>query len=112
MDISVLKHGGVQAIKLRGDLKIGPPVDAVRQTIEEILGGGDSCLVIDLEEVPMIDSSGIGVLVRSLTSAKARGGDLRLVNPSRLAIQTLKIVGLLKLFQVFHDEQEALASFQ
>jgi anti-sigma B factor antagonist len=112
VDISVLKHGEVQAIKLRGDLKIGAPVDALRQTIEEILGGGDSRLVIDLEEVPMIDSSGIGVLVRSLTSAKSRGGDLRLVNPSRLAVQTLKIVGLLKLFQVFGDEKEALASFQ
>lgn len=112
MDISVLKHGDVQAIKLRGDLKIGPPVDVFRQTVEELLNGGDSRLVIDLQEVPMIDSSGIGVLVRSLTSAKSRGGDLRLVNPSRLAVQTLKIVGLLKLFQVFENEQEALASFQ
>ena len=112
MDISVLRHGQVQAIKLRGDLKIGPAVDAFRHTIEEILGGGDSRLLLDLREVPMIDSSGIGVLVRSLTSAKSRGGDLRLLSPSRMAVQTLKIVGLLKLFQVFDDEQEALASFQ
>ena len=112
MDISVLKHGAVQVIKLRGDLKIGPPVDAFRQAVDDILGGGDARVVVDLQEVPMIDSSGIGVLVRSLTSAKSRGGDLRLVHPSRLAIQTLKIVGLLKLFQVFDAEQEALASFQ
>lgn len=112
MDISVLKHGGVQVIKLRGDLKIGPPVDTFRQAIDDSLTAGDARIVIDLQDVPMIDSSGIGVLVRSLTSAKSRGGDLRLVNPSRLAIQTLKIVGLLKLFQVFHAEQEALASFQ
>lgn len=111
MDISVLKHGSVQVIKLRGDLKIGPPVDSFRQTIEELMGAGEARIVVDLEEVPMIDSSGIGVLVRSLTSAKGRSGDLRLLNPSRLAIQTLKIVGLLNLFHVFHDEQEALASF-
>lgn len=112
MEISVLKHGDVQVIKLRGDLKIGPPVDAFRQAIDEILAAGDACIVVDLQEVPMIDSSGIGVLVRSLTSAKSHSGDLRLVNPSRLAVQTLKIVGLLKLFQVFNDQQEALASFQ
>ena len=112
MDISVLKQGSVQVIKLRGDLKIGAAVDALRQAIDDILGAGDTRIVIDLQDVPMIDSSGIGMLVRSLTSAKSRGGDLRLVNPSRLAIQTLKIVGLLKLFQVFHDQQEALASFQ
>jgi anti-sigma B factor antagonist len=112
VDLSVLKHGGVQVIKLRGDLKIGPPVDAFRQAFEELVAGGESRVLVDLEGVPMIDSSGIGVLMRSLTSAKSRGGDLRLLNPSRLAIQTLKIVGLLKLFQVFNDEQEALASFR
>ena len=112
MDISVLKHGDVQVIKLRGDLKIGPPADAFRQTVDDILRAGDARIVIDLQDVNMIDSSGIGVLVRSLTSAKSRSGDLRLVNPSRLALQTLKIVGLLKLFQVFNDQQEALASFQ
>ncbi len=112
MDISVLKHGGVQVIKLRGDLKIGPAVDAFRQAFEELLASGDFRVLVDLQDVPMVDSSGIGILVRSLTSAKSRGGDLRLVNPSRFAVQTLKIVGLLKLFQVFNDEQAALASFQ
>lgn len=112
MDISVLKRGNVQVIQLRGDLKIGPPVDAFRQALDEIVAAGDARVVVDLGEVPMMDSSGIGVLVRALTSTKSRGGDLRLVNPTRQATQTLKLVGLLKLFQVFHDQQEALASFQ
>ena len=59
----------------------------------------------------MIDSSGIGVLVRSLTTAKQRGGNLKLVNPSKLALQTLKIVGLVNLFEIFNDEGEAAQSF-
>lgn len=111
MDVSVRKYSQVQVIRLRGDLKIGEAVDTFRQTLEELLGSGDSHLVVNIAEVPMIDSSGIGVLVRSLTSAKQRGGSLKLVNPSKLALQTLKIVGLLNLFEIFNDENQAVESF-
>ncbi len=111
LDIDVRKHSDVQVVRLRGDLKIGAAVDEFRRTIEDLLGGGDSRLVIDIAEVPMIDSSGIGVLVRSLTTAKQKGGSLKLVNPSKLALQTLKIVGLLNLFEVFDDESAAVESY-
>ena len=111
MDIDVRKHSGVQVVRLRGDLKIGAAVDEFRRTVEDLLAAGDSRLVIDIAEVPMIDSSGIGVLVRSLTTAKQKGGSLKLVNPSKLALQTLKIVGLLSLFEVFDDEAAAVESY-
>ena len=111
MDINVRKQSQAQVIRLRGDLKIGDAVDSFRQTLDELFGAGDSCLVLNIAEVPMIDSSGIGLLVRSLTTAKQRGGNLKLVNPSKLALQTLKIVGLVNLFEIFNDEGEAAQSF-
>ncbi len=86
-------------------------MDAFRNTMEEHLGAGDNFLVVNLGEVRTIDSSGIGVLVRSLTSAKQRGGSIKLVNPSKFAVQTLKIVGVLNLFQIYEDESAAVASF-
>ena len=111
MDINVRKQGQAQVIRLRGDLKIGEAVDSLRQALEELFGAGDHRLVVNIAEVPMIDSSGIGLLVRSLTTAKQRGGSLKLVNPSKLAMQTLKIVGLVNLFEIFNDEGEAVQSF-
>jgi len=90
---------------------MGPPVDSLRQAIEEILQNGDNSMVLNLEEVPMIDSSGIGILVRSLTSAKQRGGTVKLVKPSKFALQTLKLVGVVNLFEIFQDENEAVESF-
>ena len=111
MDINVRKQAQVQVVRLRGDLKIGDAVDALRQTMEDLLGGGDSQLVLNITEVPIIDSSGIGLLVRSLTTAKQRGGSVKLVNPSKLALQTLKIVGLVNLFEIFQDEGAAVQSF-
>lgn len=111
MDISVRKYGSVHVIELRGDLKIGESVDGFRQAIEQLFDAGDNQIVVDVGAVPMIDSSGIGVLVRSLTSAKQRGGALKLVKPSKLAVQTLKIVGLINLFEVFDDQAPAVESF-
>ncbi len=111
MQIDVRKRDDVQVIHLHGDLKIGEPVDSFRQTVEELFGTGDSRIVVVVADVPMIDSSGIGALVRLLTIAKQRGGALKLVNPSKLAVQTLKIVGLLNLFEIYQDEGEAVSSF-
>jgi len=111
LDINVRKQGQAQVIRLRGDLKIGEAVDSFRQTLEDLFGTGDYSLVVNIAEVPMIDSSGIGLLVRFLTVAKQRGGSLKLVSPSKLAMQTLKIVGLVNLFEIFNDEGEAAQSF-
>ncbi len=112
MDINVRKFTDVFVVQLRGDLKIGDAVDGFRQTLEDLLNGGDTRIVVNIAQVPMIDSSGIGVLVRSLTSAKQRGGSLKLVSPSKLAMQTLKIVGLLNLFEIFDDEEVAVQSYK
>ena len=113
MDIDVRKHSenGVHVIHLRGDLKLGEPVDGLRQACLDLMNEGDTRLVVNLSEVPMIDSSGIGVLVRTLTQAKQHGGTLKLVNPSKFALQTLKIVGLLSLFELFDDDTQAIQSF-
>ncbi len=90
---------------------MGPAVDELRQMLEESFGNGDTRIAINLAEVPMIDSSGIGLLVRFLASAKQRGGSLKLVQPSKFAVQTLRLVGVLNLFEVFEDDEKAVESF-
>lgn len=111
MDINVGKHGQVQVIRLRGALRMGPAVDGLRQAMEEALSHGDTRLVLNLAEVPMIDSSGIGLVMRFLASTKQRGGNLKLVQPSKFAIQTFRLVGVLNLFEVFDDDDAAVKSF-
>lgn len=111
MDINARKRGQVQLVQLRGQLRMGPAVDELRQTIEESLGNGDTRIVLNLAEVGMIDSSGIGLLVKFLASAKQRGGSVKLVQPSKFAVQTLRLVGVLNLFEVFDDDEKAVASF-
>lgn len=111
MDISVRKRSQVQLIHLRGQLRLGQAVDELRQTVDESIGNGETFFAINLSEVPMIDSSGIGLLVKLLASTKQRGGSLKLVQPSKFAVQTLRLVGVLNLFEVFDDDDAAVQSF-
>jgi len=90
---------------------MGSAVDGLRQTIQEAVDGGDTRIVINLSEVPMIDSSGIGLLVRCLASTKQRGGNVKLVQPSKFAVQTLRLVGVLNLFEIFENDDAAVESF-
>jgi anti-sigma B factor antagonist len=111
MEIDVRTQSDVKVIKLRGRLTLGDAVDRLRSTVEGLLQVRDSRFVVDLGEVQMIDSSGIGLLVRLLTTAKQQGGSLKLLNPSKFAVQTLKMIGILNLFEVYEEQEEAVESF-
>ncbi len=111
MDINMQRRSQVEIIQLRGPLRLGEAVNEFRQVLDQSLTTGETRIVLDLAEVPMIDSSGIGVLMKALASARQRGGNIKLVNPSKFAVQTLRMVGLLDLFEVFPDADSAVASF-
>jgi anti-sigma B factor antagonist len=111
MEINVRRTSEVQIVQIRGALRLGLGVDSLRQTIDDALAAGDTRLVINFAEVPMIDSSGIGILVKGMASAKQRGGGVKLLTPSKFVVQTLKLIGVLNLFEVFEDENGAVRSF-
>lgn len=91
---------------------MGPALDRFNSTMTGLLNEGHHRIILDLEGVPTIDSSGIGMLVRYLTTAKHAGGSIRLLKPSKFTVQTLKMVGLLNLFAAYDDVNLAVGSFQ
>ena len=111
MEVEVRTQSEVKIIRLRGRLSLGDSLDRVTGTLKDLLDSGTIYFLLDLQEVPAIDSSGIGLLVRYLTAAKQKGGSLKLLNPSKFAVQTLNLVRVLNLFEVFTDQQQAMASF-
>jgi anti-sigma B factor antagonist len=110
LEIDVRTQGEVGVIRLKGGLRLGQAVDELRATMDRVFADGALNLVINITDVPMIDSSGIGLLVRSQVHAKQRGGRVTLINPSPFAMQTLKITGVLNIFEVSNDEQAAVQS--
>ncbi len=111
MELNVRKVSNVQVMDVHGALRLGVGVDSFRKAIDDAFAAGDNRLVVNLADVPMIDSSGIGILVKAMASAKQRGGGVKLVTPSKFVVQTLKLIGVLKLFESFEDENTAVQSF-
>jgi anti-sigma B factor antagonist len=111
VDIDIRTLGSLKLLKINGRITLGAGVDRLRETFEDLLAAGSNRWVLDVSNVGMIDSSGIGLLVRYLTNAKQQGGSLKLLKPTKFAVQSLKMIGLLNLFEVFDDQEAALASF-
>jgi anti-anti-sigma factor len=111
VDVNVITHGSATLIRLRGSLKLGSGVEDLAKTFEMLYQQGQKKFVLSIAEVPMIDSSGIGLLVRSHTHCVKQGGGITLVQPSKFAIQTLQLVGVFRLFQVADSEAKGLEGF-
>ena len=80
--------------------------------INDLMGNGNKKIVLNLAEVNYVDSSGIGVLVSSLTSVRKQGGELKLVNITKRIRDLLQITKLYSLFDIKDDEATAVASFR
>ena len=78
---------------------------------QSALSTGHIFLILDLEALPYLDSSGIGSVVNSLRMSTKLGGNVKLVNPSPFVSKTFKMVGILTLFGVYQSEEDAVAAF-
>lgn len=79
----------------------------LKQAIVDIVDDGCTSLVLDLEQVSFIDSSGLGVLISGLRRVKEHGGTLRLVCTKDSILKIFRITGLDKVFPVFATADEA-----
>jgi anti-sigma B factor antagonist len=68
-------------------------------------------VVLNLERVTYVDSSGLGAVVDAFIKVRKQGGSLRLVNPSDRARHLLEITSIAPLFETFACETDAVASF-
>ena len=110
MDLDIRESGNICTIKLKGRLVSGEPVSKFDNAFQSALSTGHIYLILDLEALPYIDSSGIGAIVNALRTATKLGGTVKLVNPTSFLSKTFKMVGILGLFGVHVSEAEAVAA--
>ncbi len=111
MKIDKRVQGGVTVLDVEGKITIGKGDVALREAVHQALGEGATKLLIDLADVTMIDSSGVGELVSAFTTVTNRGGKLKLVNLPPKVNDILQITQLITVFEVFDNMNEAVASF-
>ena len=82
----------------------------LRDKVTELVGEGHYQLVIDMENVEFLDSTGLGVLVGGLKRVRAHEGSLRLVCTQERILKIFRITGLTKVFPIHASVDEALAA--
>jgi len=101
----------VTILDLKGKITLGDGDEVLRDRINSLALQNRLRVILNLEDVPYIDSAGLGVIVRTYTTISRQGGQLKLVNLTRRIADLLSITKLLTVFETFDTEAEALQSF-
>lgn len=104
--------GDVTILDVSGRIMFADGVEGFRAALGPIIERTGVRLVLNMAEVPLIDSAGIGELVRAHTSLSRGGGGLRLLRLTRRVYEALSITRLLTVIEAFDSEDEAVESFR
>ncbi|CAN5221893.1 anti-sigma factor antagonist BldG [soil metagenome] len=95
-------------------IEVGGEIDVytapkLRDKITELVGNGEYNLVVDMERVDFLDSTGLGVLVGGLKKVRAHDGSMRLICTQERLLKIFRITGLAKVFMIHGSQADALA---
>jgi anti-sigma B factor antagonist len=113
MDIKLEERhiGRVTVLDIVGRLTMLQPAQRLKDKINSLISQGLTQIVLNLADVPYIDSAGLGQLVASYGSVLKAGGALKLLNVGARNQEMLSITSLLTLFETFDSEAEAVQSY-
>jgi anti-sigma B factor antagonist len=103
--------GDVTVIDINGKMTLGEGDELLRDKVNSLIQQGQKKLVLNLAEVPYIDSAGLGEIVRTYTTVSRQGGALKLLSLTKRIQDLLAITKLLTIFETFDTEAEAVKSF-
>ncbi len=102
---------GITIVDVSGRVTLGEGVTTLRDTLREMATVGHKKILLNLAELTYLDSSGIGALVSSFATINNLGGQIKLVNLTKRIKDLLLMTKLYTVFEVYEDEETALASF-
>src|SRR5512147_2149458 len=111
MQIEERSLGDVIVLDLKGKITLGQGDELLKDKVNSLVNQGYKKLVLNLTEVPYIDSAGLGEIVRTYTTVSRQGGSLKLLNLTKKITDLLSITKLLTVFETYDNEADAVRSF-
>ena len=111
-EIAVRQAGDVAIVDMSGRFTLGDGCVQLRDTVKELLESGRKHILLSLQGVTYIDSSGLGQMAGCYVTASRLGGQLKILNTQSKVNDMLQVTRLFTLFVTFSDEGEAVRSFQ
>jgi anti-sigma B factor antagonist len=111
MQIEERSVGDVVVLDLKGKITLGEGDELLKDKVNSLVNQGYRKILLNLAEVPYIDSAGLGEIVRTYTTVSRQGGNLKLLNLTKRITDLLSITKLLTVFETFESETDAVKSF-
>ncbi|MDH4037206.1 MAG: STAS domain-containing protein [Candidatus Krumholzibacteria bacterium] len=111
MKITQREVGNAVILDLNGKLTGGPDAEVFRDVFKSLIDQGKKNVVVNLEKVSWINSTGLGILISGYTSVRRAGGDLVVMHASDRIESILYVTKLNLLFKSFEAEEDALKAF-
>ena len=111
LEIQQREREGIVIVDLKGRITVGPEASALRDCLAKLLQDGKLNVILNLQHVAYIDSTGLGALVMCATSFRRQGGNVKLLNLNKRNIELLVVTKIATVFDLFADEQDAVNSF-
>ena len=105
LGFTMTEHGDRAVLSVQGEVDVAT-APQLRERLVELVGRGERDVILDLDSVGFLDSTGLGVIVGCLKRARSHDRDLQLVCTNRPILKVLEITGLTKVFTI-HDSVEA-----
>lgn len=107
MNITLRSVGKCAVLDCKGKLTIGEGDVALRGQILDALKMGYKKIILNLKDVSVIDSAGLGEIIRSFTTAKKENVEVALLNPSEKVFDLLTLTKLITVLPIYSNEEEA-----
>ncbi len=111
MEIQRREREGITILDLKGRLAVGESCTMLREGINDQIALGNKQIILNLQHIDYIDSTGLGSMVICYTSLQKTGGAMKLENLNRRNLELMLLTKLSTIFQIFPDEQEAVNAF-
>jgi anti-sigma B factor antagonist len=108
LSVSTREQDGRTVVGVAGEIDVYT-APALREQLSDLVARGKYHLVVDMEAVDFLDSTGLGVLVGGLKRVRAHDGSLELVCTQERILKVFRITGLTKVFPIHASVQAALA---
>ena len=111
MQIDERTVGDVMVLDVKGKVTLGEGDEMLKDKVNSLVNQGHKKIILNLADVPYIDSAGLGEVVRTYTTVSRQGGSLKLLNLTKRITDLLSITKLLTVFETYDSESEAIRSF-
>src|SRR5215467_11371821 len=103
--------GDVTIVDISGRIVLGEESALLRNLLSDLIGKGQKKILFNLGNVSYIDTSGLGFLIKALSSVRKEEGELKLLNLTQKVQDVMQITKLYTVFDIFDDEVAAVRSF-